>query len=171
MASTKDATDRPNNETEKTETQQGIIESINQLIRQKTEIDVKSTAKSLNKNDVDLASIMSDAQVQRELRSLERIVAGYIGICEDKLRQRIEDLVAPELYAERNDFILERLPESMIVEEPLIEETFGIGKHATTCKTATTAPRPQESDPKRQALTEEQIRRIQDPTNREGKAL
>ncbi|KAI7782265.1 hypothetical protein LA080_013671 [Diaporthe eres] len=99
MASTKDATDRPNNETEKTETQQGIIESINQLIRQKTEIDVKSTAKSLNKNDVDLASIMSDAQVQRELRSLERIVAGYIGICEDKLRQRIEDLRVTGLQA------------------------------------------------------------------------
>ncbi|KAK7740370.1 hypothetical protein SLS63_001573 [Diaporthe eres] len=148
-----------------TETQQDIIKAVKKLLRRKTELDVKSTAKSLNKNEVDLASIMSDAQVQKELDSLERIVAGYIGICEDKLRQRIEDLVAPELYAERNDVVLEPLPESMIVEEPLIEEAFGIGKHATT------APRPKESDPKGQALTEEQVRRIQDPANRGGKAL
>lgn len=170
MTSSKDATGPPNNDMEKIETQQDIIERINKLLWRKTELDVNSTAKSLNKNDVDLVSVMSDAQVQKELRSLERIVAGYIGICEDKLRQRIEDLVAPELYAERNDVTLGPLPESMIVEEPLIEEAFGIGKHAATNPSATTATRPQESD-KGQSITEEEIRSIQDPTDREGKAL
>lgn len=165
MASSQDATGPPNNDMEKIATQQGIIESINELLQQKIELDVKSTAKSLNKRDVDLASIMSDVKVQRELRSLERIVAGYIGIREDKLRQRIEDLVAPELNARRNDVILEPLPESMIVEEPLIEEAFGIGKHSTS------ATSPQESKSEGQTLTEEEIRSIQDPTNRGGKAL
>ncbi|KAG6359875.1 hypothetical protein INS49_010928 [Diaporthe citri] len=171
MATSKDATGHPNNDMEKMETQQDIIESINKLLRRKTELDFKSTAKSLNKNDVDLALIMSDEQVQRELRSLERTVAGYIGICEHKLRQRIEDLVAPESYAERNDVVLEPLPESMIVEEPLIEEVFGIGKHATTSKTATTAPRPLEADSEQQKLIQEKFRSIQDPINREGEAL
>lgn len=165
MTSSQDATGPPNNDMEKIATQQGIIESINKLLQQKIELDVKSTAKSLNKRNVDLASIMSDVKVQRELRSLERIVAGYIGICEDKLRQRIEDLVAPELNARRNDVILEPLPESMIVEEPLIEEAFGIGKHSTS------ATSPQESKSEGQTLTEEEIRSIQDPTNRGGKAL
>ncbi|KAH8780900.1 hypothetical protein F5883DRAFT_539006 [Diaporthe sp. PMI_573] len=150
---------------EKTETQQDVIESINKLLRRKTELDIKSTAKALSKNDVDLASIMSDEQVQKELRSLERTVAGYIGICEDKLRQRIEDLVAPELYAERNDVVLKPLPESMIVEEPLIEEAFGIGRHATT------PTKPQEYHEEEQTHTEEEIRRIQDPIDRQGKTL
>lgn len=165
MAASKDATDPAIIDMKRTGTQQDIIESINKLLRRTTELDVKSTAKSLNKNDVDLASIMSDEKVQRELRSLERTVAGYIGICEDKLRQRIEDLVAPELYGERNDVTLEPLPESMIVEEPLVEEAFGIGKHTTT------AARPHESDLEEHELTEEEIRGIQVPTDREGKAL
>lgn len=171
MATPSDAPDSPIMGTQKTETQQDIIESINKLLRRKTELDVKSAAKSLKKDDVDLALIMSDEHVQRELRSLERTVAGYIGICEDKLRQRIEDLVAPELYAERNSVTLEPLPESMIVEEPLIEEAFGIGRHATPSNKAITASRSQEPGSKGRAATEEEIRSIQDPTNREGRAL
>lgn len=165
MAASKDATEPPHNDMEKTDTQQDILESINQLLRRKTELDVKSTAKSLNKKDVDLSLIMSDEQVQKELRSLERTVAGYIGICEDKLRQRIEDLVAPELYEERNNVVLEPLPDSMIVGEPLIEEAFGIGEQAAT------ASRPQESDHEERTFTKEEVRNIQDPTDREGKAL
>lgn len=167
-------------ETQDVQTQQNILDKINQLLQQKIELDIRTTAKSLGKDDVDVASIMSDKLVQRELRSLERHVSGFIDICEDMLHQKIEDLVAPELVAERENQVAEPLPEYMIVEEPLIDEIFGLrgaaNDTATTTTTTTTAHESnahdmEEEDDDGLHLTEEEIRSIRDPTNRDGKAL
>lgn len=48
------------------------------------------------------------------------------------MRQNILDLVAPELYAERNNVVLEPLLALKVLAEPLIEEAFGNGKHEPT---------------------------------------
>lgn len=113
---------------------------------------------------------ISDKQLQNRLQSLERSVACHFGMCEDKLKQMNGDPVAPELYPDRISVSLEPSPESMITEEPLMEEAFGIRKHATTSN-MTTAKKPSEPGPDGQTVTHEETRKIQDATNREGKAL
>ncbi|KAK2607013.1 hypothetical protein N8I77_005725 [Diaporthe amygdali] len=167
MSKPNGSADPPADKNQKTETQQDMVETIKKLLWQKTELDVRATADSLDKKDVDLAAIMSDEHVQRELHSLERTVAGYIGICEDRLRQRIEYLVAPEMLAERRNITSEPLPESMIVDESFVDEAFGLGKYSTNA----IDQKPQEFDLEKPIFTEEDIKSIQDPTNREGKAL
>lgn len=153
-----------------------LLDSITRLLRQKVELDINNAARSLGRDEVDVPSIMSDPLVRRELRSLERHVTGFIEVCEDMLQQRIEDLVAPELAAGRaGRAAAHPLPEYVMVEEPLITgaaAASGIGETAA----AAAPPPPQQQEPRDVDLeglnlTAEDIRHIQDPTNRGGKTL
>lgn len=113
---------------------------------------------------------ISHKQLQNRLQSFERSVTSHFGMCEDQLRQINEDPVAPALYPDRINVSLEPSPESMTVEEPLMEEAFGIRKRATISN-ITTAKKPSEPGPDGQTLTHEETQKIQDATNREGKTL
>lgn len=113
---------------------------------------------------------ISDKQLQNRLQSFDRSVTSHFGMCEGKLRQINEDPVAPALYPDRINVSLEPSPESMIIEDPLMEEAFGIRKHATISN-MTTANKASEPGPDGQTLTHEENRKIQDATNCEGKAL